>query len=352
MRLLDRYLAQHVLGATLAVMLVIGGLDALFALVDQLGDLNERYQLIHAMQYIGLTVPQRLYEFLPMSALIGCLLGLGSLASSAELTVMRAAGVSVGRIIGGVMKPVLLLVVLAMALGEFVVPVSEQKAESFRSFQLSGNRALAVRGVWHRDGNEFIHINSVRKNGLIFGVTRYQFDDNNRLQRASFAREGQYMGGHWQLRGVNETRFTEQRTLAVALDTERWQVELTPQLLSAVAVEPLDLSIEGLWRYTEYLARQGLRADSYELALWNKALMPLGILVLVLVAVSFIFGPLRSVTVGQRLVAGIVVGIVFKLAQDILGPASTVFGFHPVIAVLLPIIVCAVAGGWLLKRAG
>lgn len=352
MRLIDRYLARHVLGATLAVLLVIGGLDSLFALVDQLADLNERYRLMHAVQYIGLTVPQRLYEFLPMSALIGCLLGLGSLASSAELTVMRAAGVSVGRIIMGVMKPVLLLVILAMMLGEFVVPVSEQKAESFRSVQLSGNQALAVRGVWHRDGNEFIHINSVMKDGQVFGVTRYQFDENNRLLRASFAHEGRYMGDYWQLRGVNDTRFVEQHTQTTALESERWQVELTPQLLSAVVLDPLDLSIEGLWRYTEYLSRQGLRADSYELALWNKALMPLGILALVLVAVSFIFGPLRSVTVGQRLVAGIVVGIVFKLVQDILGPASTVFGFHPAIAVLLPIAVCAVAGGWLLKRAG
>jgi len=352
MRRLDLYLAKHVLGATFAVLLIIGGLDALFALVDQLDDLNERYRLTGAMQYIVMTIPKRLYEFLPMSALIGCLLGMGALASHSELTVMRAAGVSTARIIVGVMKPVLLLVVLAVALGEFVVPVSEQKAESFRSHLLSGNRALAVRGVWHRDGNEFIHINSVMDDGQIFGVTRYQFTDDNHLERASFAREGQYRDGHWLLADVKETRFEAQRTHTATLPSENWKVELTPQLLSAVVVEPLDLSIQGLWRYTDYLSRQGLQTGAYELALWSKALLPLSILVLVLVAVSFIFGPLRSVTVGQRLVAGIIVGVVFKLSQDILGPASTVFGFHPALAVLLPIVVCAGAGGWLLKRAG
>ena len=48
---------------------------------------------------------------LPMAALIGCLIGLGTLASSSELTIMRAAGVSLGRIVLSVMKPMLVLLV-------------------------------------------------------------------------------------------------------------------------------------------------------------------------------------------------------------------------------------------------
>ncbi|MCV6588357.1 MAG: LPS export ABC transporter permease LptG [Marinobacterium sp.] len=352
MRKLDLYLARHVLGATLAVLLIIGGLDGLFALVDQLEDLTAQYRLFDAMQYIALTLPGRLYEFIPMSALIGCLLGLGALATHAELTVMRAAGISVGRIIWGVMKPVLMLVLFAVALGEFVVPTAEQSAESFRSYRLSGDRALAVRGVWHRDGETYIHINSVARDGQLHGVTRYEFGDDNRLLRASFATYGHYVEGGWQLEAIRETRFAEQRTQVAVMDQEHWEVELTPELLSAVTIDPLDLSISGLWRYTDYLNRQGLSASNYELAFWNKSLLPLSILALVLVAVSFIFGPLRSVTVGQRLVAGIIVGMVFKLAQDILGPASTVFGFPPVLSVLLPIVICLLAGSWLLKRAG
>ena len=352
MRKLDGYLARHVLGATMAVLLIIGGLDALFALVDQLPDLREQYDLISAMQYVGLTVPRRFYEFVPMSALIGCLVGLGALATHSELTIMRAAGVSTGRIIFGVMKPVVFLVMAAVALGEFVVPVTEQQAESFRAFKRSGDKALAVKGVWHRDGDEFIHINAVDRNGHIFGITRYEFDDRNRLLRASFANRGHYEGKYWQLSEVRETQFLGANTRSGVLPSETWHVELTPELLSAVVVEPLDLSIQGLWRYTDYLSRQGLRADNYEQALWNKMLLPISIMALVLVAVSFIFGPLRSVTVGQRLVAGVIVGMGFKLAQDILGPASSVYGFHPAISVMLPILICALTGGWLLRRAG
>ena len=73
---------------------------------------------------------------------------------------------------------------------------------------------------------------------------------------------------------------------------------------------------------------------------------------LVLMAISFIFGPLRSVTLGQRIFTGVVVGFVFRIAQDLLGPASQVFGFSPLIAVVVPASICGLAGCWMLRKAG
>lgn len=72
---------------------------------------------------------------------------------------------------------------------------------------------------------------------------------------------------------------------------------------------------------------------------------------LVLMAISFIFGPLRSVTLGQRVFTGVLVGFVFRIAQDLLGPSSQVFGFPPLLAVVIPAGICALAGVWLLRRA-
>ncbi|WP_039792239.1 LptF/LptG family permease, partial [Pseudomonas agarici] len=83
-----------------------------------------------------------------------------------------------------------------------------------------------------------------------------------------------------------------------------------------------------------------------------KILQPLVTGALVLMAISFIFGPLRSVTLGQRVFTGVLVGFTFRIAQDLLGPSSLVFGFSPLLAVLVPAGICAVAGLWLLRRAG
>jgi len=129
-------------------------------------------------------------------------------------------------------------------------------------------------------------------------------------------------------------------------------VQLKPELLSTVIMEPESLSITGLWQYTHYLAEQGLNNGRYWLAFWVKVLQPLVTAALVLMAISFIFGPLRSVTLGQRVFTGVVIGFVVRISQDLLGPASLVFGFSPLLAVLIPAGACALAGFWLLRRAG
>ena len=105
MHQLDSYVARNVLTATLVVMIVIVGLDAIFTLVDELDNLKGNYQLVDALFFSGLRLPRRIYEYMPMACLIGCLAGLGSMAANSELTVMRAAGVSINRIVFAVLKP-------------------------------------------------------------------------------------------------------------------------------------------------------------------------------------------------------------------------------------------------------
>ncbi len=350
---LEWYIARHVIGAILAVLLVVVGLDLVSALLDQLDDVDDHYTFVGVLEYLMLTTPRRIYEFIPLSSLVGCLIGLGMLASHSELTVMRVAGFSTRRILAAVFKPVLVLALFALVLGQFIAPYTEQRAQSLKALAQAGGGALSSRyGIWHREDRLFIHINAVEPGGVIHGVTRYRFDESRQLAEASYARIGRYESERWQLEDVSTTEFTEGRTQASQQSQESWESGLTPDLLSVIVVEPVDLPISGLWSYSSYLQAQGVNADTYLLAFWTKLLQPLAILALVLIGVSFIFGPLRSVTVGQRVIAGVVFGLLFKFAQDLLGPASTVFGFPPFIAVVLPVLLCMVAGGWLLRRAG
>ena len=353
MRKLDRYIGGHVLLAILSVLGVIVGLALLFAFIDELGDVKGNYGTLDAGAYVLMTAPRRVYDMLPMAALIGCLIGLGTLASSSELTIMRAAGVSLGRIVLAVMKPMLLLMLLGVAIGEYLAPWSENIAQSNRAAaQGAGEAQSSKRGLWHRQGDEFIHINAVQPSGLLLGVTRYRFDDQRQLLTASFARRGRYENDSWTLSDVATTHFRGDHTEVVQAAEERWDVQLTPQLLSTVVMEPDALSVAGLWQYIHYLGDQGLNNGRYWLAFWTKVLKPVVTVALVLLAISFIFGPLRSVTLGQRVFTGVIVGFVFRILQDLLGPASQVFGFSPLLAVAVPAAICALAGLLLLRRAG
>ncbi len=351
MRKLNQYIAQTVISAVGMVLLVIVSLDAIAALVDQLGELKGKYNFIEAMIYVGLTLPGRIYNNIPLSALVGCLAGLGMLATSSELVIMRAAGVSVAQITWAVMKPVLLFIAVSIALGEYVTPLTDQIADSRRAIAQGDKKALESRhGLWNREGNEFMHFNAVLPNGRLYGVTRYQFDDKGQLTASSFAQTALFQGDHWLEEDGRESLIGPDGVSVRSYDWRRWNTELSPRLLNVLVLTPDAISIQNLYSYAQYLEQQELDSSEYWLAFWKKLLQPLATASLVLIAVSFIFGPLREVTMGQRIFTGVIVGIVFRTSQDLLGPSSLVFGFSPLIAVALPVLVCAGIGVYLLRK--
>jgi len=353
MRRLNRHVGSSVFGAIMLVLLVVLAVDVISALINEVEDIRNDYTFKNVLVYIGLTFPSRIYNQLPLASLIGCLIGLGLLASNSELVIMRSAGVSVQRIVWFVLRPALLLVLLGYLLGEYVIPYSDQYAESQRSVQRLGIESQSSSsGVWNREGNEFIHFNAVYPGGLVYGVTRYRFDDNQNLVEASFSQEARFIGDYWQEENVRVTRLYGSRTETENLIKRRWDSGFTPDLLNLLSVETESLSMQSLYRYTDYLQQQGRDSADRELIFWQKALQPLSIAGLVFIAISFIFGPLRQVTMGNRIFIGVVVGIAFRTSQDLLGPSSLVFGFSPLLAVAMPIILCMAIGLVLLRRAG
>ena len=353
MRLLDRHIGTTVLLSVLAVAGIIVGLDLLFAYIGELEDLEGDYGAFAAFTYILLTVPRRLYELLPMAALVGCLIGLGTLASNSELTIMRASGVSIPRIMGAVLKPLLVLMLGGVLLGEYAAPYSENLAESRRALAIGSGEAVKSKGLWHREGDDFIHVNAVQPNGTLHGITRYRFDDERHLLETSFAQRARVMEEGWLLEEVSATLFEPDGTSRVEQHAQQqWEIGLSPSLLRVVLLDPDALPLTGIWQYQHYLAEQGLNNSPYMLAFWKKLLQPVTTAALVFVAISFIFGPLRSVTLGQRVFTGVLVGFSFRILQDLLGPSSLVFGFSPLIAVVLPILILLAMGMWLIRRAG
>lgn len=353
MRKLDRYIGNTVIVSVLTVALILVALDLLFAYIGELDDLEGGYRAFEALMYTLLTAPRRLYDLLPMGALVGCLIGLGSLASNSELTVMRASGVSIARIIAAVLKPLLVVMLAGVLLGEYLAPYSENMAESRRALAIGSGQAVKSKGLWHREGNDFIHINAVQPNGVLHGITRYRFDEQRQLLEANFAQRATVQEDGWLLEDVATTRFTPERTSSVEQHLQQsWDVQLSSRLLRVVLLDPDVLPLAGMWHYQRYLAEQGLNNSRYWLAFWKKLLQPLTTAALVFVAISFVFGPLRSVTLGQRVFTGVLVGFSFRIVQDLLGPSSLVFGFSPLIAVLLPIAVLLLLGSWLMRRAG
>ena len=353
MNKLSGYISSKILSSVFIVLLVILGLDVLSALIDQLGDLRNDYTLRQAFIYIGLTVPGRVNEFIPLSTFIGCLVAMGMLSSSSEIMVMRASGVSLFQLIRLVFKPILWLILLSIVIAELISPVTDQWATSHRDLQLSGSDQSLVSqsGLWHREADHFMHFNVIQPGGVLYGVTLFKFDTLGALQQILIADRASFQGKDWLLETVKITSFEGNDITQDQFTTQFWATQLTPKMLSYLSLDASELSPSGLFEYITFLEQQGLDSKVYELAFWQKCLHPLAIMSLVIIALSFIFGPLRSSTMGYRIFIGVVVGIGFQFAQNLLGPSSLIYGFSPFYAVLSPILLMSGLGLILLYRA-
>ncbi|MCB8889068.1 LPS export ABC transporter permease LptG [Vreelandella malpeensis] len=349
---LDRYIARNVLGAIIVVQFVLLGLDITIAYIGDLGDTQGNYSALDVLLYLLMRLPWRFYQYAPVAVLIGALIGMGTMASSNELTVMRAAGRSLARIVWGVMKPVLLVVAVVLLVAEFVSPRTEQFAEAWRLEQRQGESAmLQSRSGWQFEGDSVYRFGAIRADNVVLDLTRYRFDER-RLVEATRAARAHWEEGRWQLENVNTTRIYEDHTESEHQARMVWETDLTPTQLERLLRDIESQAPSELWAYAHYLQAQGQSAAQPLLYFWQKVLMPFTMASLVLIAASFVFGPLRSVAAGTRVFYGVVTGLVFKYIQDLLAPASTIFGFSPVWAVLVPTLVCALVGIHFLRRNG
>ncbi|MFK8041250.1 LPS export ABC transporter permease LptG [Congregibacter sp.] len=349
---LNRYVARTVWLSILLVLLVIVGIDGLSAFIDESDSRSASYGFAEIGRYVMLTMPRRVYEFIPFAALIGALIGLGQLASTSELVVMRAAGISNRRLAWMVLKQAVIIAVFGFLLGEYIAPKAEQQAQNGRAVaRYAGKQVDTGQGIWRRDGAIFLHVQAVSGDQEVFGVTAYEFEEGGWMRRALFADSGRFDGEGWLLKDVQTSEFSQDK---VSKGTEQelfLKSNITPKILSLENVAPSQLPLVDLLDYAEFLRSQGEDVADFELATWRKLLQPAAVAALVLIAISFVFGPLRDGTLGFRIFAGVMVGILFQLSQDLLGPASLVFGFPPLYAALAPVLTCVLVGFYLLRRA-
>lgn len=343
--ILDRYLGGTVIRGALLALLVLASLSAFFTLLGELGDLRNDYGLLKATMYTLLTLPRRIYEMFPTAVLLGGLMSLGALAANSELVVMRAAGISVRRITLAVLQAGLVLALIAAVLGEVIAPPGEQYAQSMRSAAQTGYITLqSDSGFWARDGRNFVQIRRVLPGPQLLDITIYEFDDNLRLQRLISAHSATYQNGYWQLEQVKESRIEPQGVTTQAMDRAEWQSILQPEVVEVLSVKPEDLAASALARYVTYLDENSLDSERYRLAFWVKVVTPFSTLVMLLIAIPFVFGSLRSAHAGTRLLVGVLLGMGFYLMNQALNHVGLVYGLPPLLSALVPTLVFAVGG--------
>jgi lipopolysaccharide export system permease protein len=354
MPLLARYLVLTVLGYTGLVMAVLLALGALFLFIGQQDDIGTGgYTATQAMLFVVLNLPSYLFQLLPVAALIGALLGLGNLARGSELVVMRAAGVSTLRFCRWLGVAGLVLAVLMVGLGEFVAPPLEKYARQLKVFSKNSEFSFAGnRGAWVRDGDTIISLAQQSSDDTYGGVHVFRFDGERRLLSVGRAESASVSdGSEWRLEGFVETRFADGRTTVARAPLEPMRSTLSADLLGLAVVEPEALGLRDLRSYIAHLKRNDLDSAPFEIALWSRLARVVALVLVVMLALPFSMGTMRSSGQGARAVIGILIGAGFVLLSQTLESSGQLFDLPPLVVGWGPTVLLAALTAALLARA-
>ena len=338
-RTIERYLARQIYGAVGFVLLGFLALFAFFDLIAELRDLgNGDYHLKQIFTVVALWVPAHAYELFPVAVLIGTLYVLAHLSSNSEYTVMRAAGLSPSRAGGVLAKVGLAFVVITFAIGEWIAPFSDEKAQQMRmramQSLIGGNLNS---GLWFKDERSFINVREAREANVLVGVRIYEFDSAYRLRQVTEARRGEYAGvGKWRLVDVSQTLFGPAGPSAARYPEAEWRSAMSPDLLNVLIVVPERMSAWKLYKYTQHLAGNRQKTERYEIALWKKLFYPLATLVMMALALPFAYMHARSGMVGIKVFLGIMLGIFFHMLNSLFSHIGLLQQWPPVAAAAVP----------------
>lgn len=358
MRLFNRYLVREISNSVLFTLLALLMLFSFFDVINQLDDIGKgSYTLGKAFVFVLLNAPGHVYELFPVSALIGAIIALARLAAQSEITAMRVAGLAPRHFAFVLLRVGALFAVLTLILGEMVVPVAERAADQMRLRATNAVVSQEFRsGLWLKDDRNFINIKEVLPDTSLIGVKIYEFDERRNLRLITFAGQGNYLGGgRWRLLVVRQTTFSAAGQIDVQhLPEAVWVSVINPDILSVLTATPEQMSAWSLGKYVDHLRDNAQKTNRYEIALWVKLIYPLGILVMLLLALPFAFQQSRAGGTGGRIFAGIMMGLGVFLFNRLFSHMGLIYGWSPLMSAALPTAVLLLLAlaliGWQSRR--
>ncbi|SMB26293.1 putative permease [Sterolibacterium denitrificans] len=351
LKVYERYLAREIYIGTALVLTAFLLLFAFFDLIHELEDVGkDGYRLQHALGFVLLTLPGRIYELSPIAVLIGSLYALTMLARHSEITILRTSGLSTRTLLVTLSKLGVGFVVAIFLIGEFVAPPAEHLAQQLHLKTRSSVVGQEFRsGLWVKDERNFVNVRDMLPDTTLRGLRIFEFDGNHQLRSVSEAKEARYVASDgWRLEGVVQTRFSNDRTEVLQFPTLIWKSALNPDILSVLMVVPERMSFVRLWQYIRHLEDNQQKAQRYQIALWKKVFYPLAVLVMMALALPFAYLQDRMGAVSIKIFAGVMLGIAFHMLNGLFSSLGAINNWWPFWSAITPSAIFLFAAGGML----
>lgn len=351
---LDRYIGSALLKGWLLVWLIISAIFSLLALVDELERVSDHYQVSDVLEFILYTLPQRSMDLVPVIALLGTLVALGGLNRNSEIIAMRAAGMSLRRLVRAVALPAALLVGGLYAVSEYVSAPLYRQAETQKAIVREGRaNLLKGKGLWSASDYRFFNVRALQHGNVPAGIYLYQFSPEGELLDFIFAmRANPAENREWRLVDVWHK----------TLESGQLRTKRTPHLdtgpfwstdeLPIVPLSIMGMTLTGLYEYADYLRDTNQKWEAVQQLFWQKVALPLtaGAMVLLATPIGAGISTQRGASFGKSLAIGAAVGIMFYLGSQIINTGGSLTGIPAPLVAFIPVTLVMLAATGLFYR--
>ncbi len=387
MKAVRKLIYSDAIGSIASVALGFLALFFFFDLVDELQHLGKSnaitgasYQLRHAVLFVALLVPSRLYELMPIAVLIGSIFVMARLAQSSEFTILRTSGLGPWRALRLMLTLGGVFVVLSFLVGDYVAPAADRASQLLKA-RYQGRITVGQTGAWLREKQAYnsfvVNVKSLSANNDMQGVQIYEFDNQGLVVSVTQAASAEFGDdAAWQLKEATRTEFLPRQPSVGAADAAlqkggsprsdstgikrlsapelRWPTEISTEMVSVALLKPDRMRTLDLFSYIRHLQANGQTAQRYEIEFWKKVFYPLSCLVMVVLALPFAYLHFRAGGIATYVFAGVMIGISFFLLNNVFGYIGNLQNWEPWLAAAAPgmlyTAISLTAFGWLVLR--
>ena len=357
MKIRDRYITKTLLSYTSVVLLVWLSIYSFFNFLEELNSIGKAdYTTLEAIKYILLQMPELAYKQASPVILLGCVLGMGYLATTNQLVVLRVSGNSILKLTAITIKIALTFVIVILAFGEFFVPLASEEGEKGRAKALGQSFALQSReGFWIREGVNYINVINNIDSSSFTDVTIYQVSPSNKIETIITSESADFDGSttlamkNANIISINEINNSIEITSKKRNNYNKI-VSFDQDLIESLKKEPKELTTRKIYKHIQFLDDNKQASSIYKVELYKRLIKPVTLVAMILLAMLFIFGSNRDVSLGRKIFFGITLGLSFEMLSRVSGALSLSFNLSPLMSTVLPTLVIIVLAIVLLSR--
>ncbi len=339
---MDRHILWNLISVTLLVLFLLILIFILVHFSENVDDFTDRGATFKQiwMDYYIPYIPEIIRLVLPVAVFTACLLHTGKMAQRLEITALKAAGVSLYRL----MLPFVMFAVVSGGivsyLDGFVVPGANKHRIAFeRQYLMTSSDRVDTNKIYRQESpNTLISINYYAPDEQVgYRMQLFRFDKTKVIETIDVGRM-QYDDSLsvWKLFNVTRRNMTSTGYKEVQIAQIDTLLTLLPRDLARTTSDVFQLTYPEILEYIDSLKRIG--AGSVELPkiqFYSKLFYPLSIVIVTILGVS-LASVKRSSGTGFILGSGLAISFLYLALMKIIEPFGAAGSIDPLIAALIP----------------